>query len=274
MRKYAIRLLLVSGLALSIAQWIPTGICAGAPYPPFIQPDAAGNTPAREQKMWALAACAVLTKSNGDRLDLLGGSERTEEKIKSQIELLDKWWEIRNRDDLLNMLKWIEDGGHRKRFDDLAWHLANLSPAQIDDARTATGVDSEGRNKIDVVLKYYRQLGAKSITAWDYDRYILLCGWGYLVGYLSEDEAWQYIMPAARLLQKTFSSWEELSRNYLIGREFWSLQHTTRRYRLMQECYQALLSDPTSPWRTIPWDADLGGNAENASPTPKNPSLP
>lgn len=72
------------------------------------------------------------------------------------------------------------------------------------------------------MLKYKDEFGEKSIAAWDYDRYISLCGWGYIAGYLSEEEAWQRIMPAARLLQKTFESWIDLGKNHVVGREFWS----------------------------------------------------
>ncbi|NTW28513.1 MAG: DUF1266 domain-containing protein [Coriobacteriia bacterium] len=30
-------------------------------------------------------------------------------------------------------------------------------------------------------------------------------------------------MPAARLMQSTFSSWKDLGDNYIIGRSFWTM---------------------------------------------------
>ena len=77
--------------------------------------------------------------------------------------------------------------------------------------------------------EYYKKLGEKSLLGWDYGRYICLCRWGYLVGWLNEQEAWEKIMPAAELLQKSFSSWEDLGRNYLIGRLFWSYQYAVEK---------------------------------------------
>jgi hypothetical protein len=110
-----------------------------------------------------------------------------------------------------------------------------------------------------------------SISAWDYDRYVALCGWGYLAGYLSEDEAWQRIMPVARLLQKTFSSWEDLGRNHIVGREFWSWEQTQDRGSLTLQSYKKLLTDPSSPWVKLKWDLDLSPpkqSAINSKPTP------
>ena len=49
-------------------------------------------------------------------------------------------------------------------------------------------------HRIAVVEKYYTAMGSKSIYGWDYARYVALCGWGYLVGYLSEEEAWQHAL--------------------------------------------------------------------------------
>jgi hypothetical protein len=64
-------------------------------------------------------------------------------------------------------------------------------------------------------------------------------------------------MPAARLLQQTFDSWNALGRNYMIGREFWSLEETRRAGESMGKAFHRLRTRPDSPWRTIPWDLDL-----------------
>ena len=109
-----------------------------------------------------------------------------------------------------------------------------------------------------MVTREYERLGAKGLIGWDYARYVSLCRWGYVAGYLSEDEAWVRIMKAARLLQQTYGSWRELGENYLIGREFWSPAQTARNGQLYEATFQRLVSDPQSPWVRLPWRTPLG----------------
>jgi len=111
--------------------------------------------------------------------------------------------------------------------------------------------------EIKIAKRYYKELGEKSLLGWDYSRYICLCRWGYMVGYISEDEAWEKIMPVAKMLQKKFDSWEYLGRNYLIGRQFWSYKHTKESGYLFDDAYFRLLDMPSSPWNKYPWDMDL-----------------
>jgi hypothetical protein len=226
-------------------------------YPPFLFIDDAYSPPTQEQKLWALATCAILTESNCDRHDLLGGCKRQPAKTKVRQEILSEWWGVNNRKDLLKTLEWLENGGHRREFDKMAGILTSAKPAQIDELKRKYANVPEITNKIVIVLKYKDDFGPKSITAWDFSRYVSLCGWGYIAGYLNEDEAWRRIMPAARMLQKTFTSWEDLGKNHVVGREFWSLEQTKARGDLTRSCYAKLLISPSSPWSRIRWDLDL-----------------
>ena len=130
-----------------------------------------------------------------------------------------------------------------------------MEPEEFD--KLLTHADAENANSLRIARRYYRKLGEQSLVAWDYARYISLCREGYSVGYLSEDEAWQRIIYAARILQRTFGSWQELGENYLIGREFWSLAQTQKDGQAMRTIYSRLLSNSNSPWNRIPWALDL-----------------
>jgi len=215
--------------------------------------------PTEEQKQWALATCGVLTERNRGRHDLLGTCEKTEANAAKQQRLLKKWWDIENRRDLLDSLKWVQDGGHREGFEAMGARLTSLSPQELSALEAQTNNDPQQRNQIAIVFKHYRALGDKSLKGWDYSRYVALCGWGYVAGYLSEKEAWDRIMPMARLIQKTFDSWEELGRNYLIGRAYWSLAQTQKSGDLYRRAVKQLCSRPNSPWIKLPWNLDLGG---------------
>jgi hypothetical protein len=215
---------------------------------------------AEKQKQWALATCGVLTERNRGRHDLLGGCEKTEANAAKEQRLLEQWWGVENRRDLLDALRWVRDEGHRTSFEAMGARITSLSPQELNALAEQTKDDPEQRNQIAIVLKHYRALGDKGLKGWDYSRYVALCGWGYVAGYLSEKEAWDRIMPMARLIQETFDSWEELGRNYLIGRAYWSLAATQRSGKLYERAVERLCSNPNSPWVKLPWKVDLGKN--------------
>ena len=64
-------------------------------------------------------------------------------------------------------------------------------------------------------------------------------------------------MPAARLLQRHFTSWSDLGQNHPIGREFWSLSETQRSGDLYRATYQTLISYSGSPWNSVPVELEL-----------------
>ena len=221
-------------------------------YPPILVAEATYSPPSAEEQEWALAMCAILTQVNGERHDLLGGCGRTPENVQICNQGLSDWWGIESREDLLDTLTWIEQGGHRRGFDYIAYGLS--LPAGLDELHAQAGGDPELDNQIDMVRDYADRLGVKSISGWDYARYVFLCRRGYLGGYMSEEEAWQRIMPAARLMQANFSSWKDLGDNYLIGRRYWSVQETQNSGAAFQDAERQLLTDPQSPWVRLEWN--------------------
>ena len=213
-----------------------------------------------EQKGWALATSAVLWERNADRHDLLAGRELTEANRRDRQQLLERSWGVRNRDDLLSSLSWIHSGGSRRPFRELGEKVLAMSPARRRELEPARQERPVFDQQVLVVDVYYRRLGAKGLLGWDYARYVALCRWGYQSAYLTEDEAWGHIIPAARLLQATFSSWKELGENYLIGREFWSPEEHRQSGALLRKALHRLLTNPDSPWKRYPWDLNLVAN--------------
>ena len=64
-------------------------------------------------------------------------------------------------------------------------------------------------------------------------------------------------MPVAKMLQETFDSWEDLGRNYIIGRQFWSYKETKKGNYRYEDALQRLLDMQSSPWNKYSWDIDL-----------------
>jgi ankyrin repeat protein len=224
-------------------------------------------TPSRAQKNWAIAATAMLAIINHEGVDTLssGGS------VIGVRSLLQNSWDISNRDQLLNTLGWIDQGGHRQLFSALGARTVNLSP---DELRAAVSqLSSEDANSVMVAHRYYEKYTAQSLAGWDYARYISLCRWGVAAGYITEEEAWPRVMHAAQIIQQTFTSWSELGENYLIGREFWSLSQTKIDGQAMRAIYERLLRDPGSPWNRIPWDLPLEPSSSAIQKSPSTPSV-
>ena len=216
-----------------------------------------------DQKGWALGTCAVLTQVNRRSHSELGGRPPDEQAVIANKKLLADWWGVNSREDLLKMFTWLdEEGGHRKNFN----AIAAMSQAQVDALKARFAANPEAANQVAVAREYAPILGAKSLLGWDYERYVTLCGWGARAGYLTEDEAWSRIMPVARKLQQTFSSWDDLGQNYLIGRKFWSLARTEKSGAQYTEAVQWLETAPESPWKKYPWNLNLDAKPGVADP--------
>lgn len=211
--------------------------------------------PNDEQKFWALAATGILTEYNHERHDILEGVDRTEDNITKHENLLDYWWGIDSRDGLFFVLDWLEQVGHRKRFDEMGQYMNTITDKEFNEMIRKLPV--EDRSSWKIVKRHWASLGVKSLIGWDFCRYIHLCRRGYLLGYLSEREAWDLILPKARFLQAAFDTWAELGENYLVGRQFWSLERTEASGEFFRQAYERLINDPGSTWNTIPWNLNL-----------------
>ena len=206
---------------------------------------------------WALATTALIFAFNGNHLDTLTGVAAIPDSIENERKQLAEGWSIYSQADLLRTLDWLQLQGHRTGFNELGLRVSTLSDEQLAVKRSQLSDNTEAVNQLDVVRAHYQELGSKSILAWDLVRYISLCRWGVLAGYISEDYAWARIMPAAQQLQQTFNSWQDLQTNYLIGREYWSLKQTKKCGAKFQAIFKNLSEDPSSPWNRIPWNTPL-----------------
>lgn len=211
----------------------------------------------QNQKAWALATTAILMEVNDQRHDILGGKFESVETVDSLKRMLSNWWDINSRKDLIRALRWLGETGHRTDFDETGEMLYSLTPEEITTCMVNAQHDPETYHQLELVRDYYPRVGEKSLLAWDFSRYIALCRWGYLVGYITEEEAWEKIMPAARILRTHFSSWQEFGENYLLGREYWSYERTMANGKEYRQVFSRLLNDPASPWNVCPWNTDL-----------------
>jgi hypothetical protein len=226
-------------------------------------------------KVWALGCAAVLMERNYCRHDILATNPFTKAGVYGQRKSLDDWWGIRTKKDLLDALESLEKSGHRSSFDKMAAKVTPLTDEQFKALTDVYKDDMQTLQEMRVARRYAARLAGRSILGWDYSRYICLCRWGYTVGLLSEQEAWDKIMPIAQKLQQRFTSWEDLGCNYLIGRQFWSYKQTVENGALYEDAFQRLMDITSSPWNKYPWnmnldDANDANNANDSNETGKN----
>ena len=96
-------------------------------------------------------------------------------------------------------------------------------------------------------------------AGWDLCRATQLLGMMYLVGMLSRDELDQGFSRAGRVIQRSFTSWDQMVESYLAGFGAWVARtgrdaHSNVAFR--RGIYERLKAQSFSPY-SIPWDTDL-----------------
>ena len=212
----------------------------------------------RDQHARALAYGGILSAVNGESLDELALGPVTDEIRRANQAMLAEWWEVKSREDFLATLAWIENGGHRKEFRELRWRLESVPVEHLMREIFKDQKDIRGLGRRFVVAQVLRASRRKGldIAAWDFGRYINLCRWGYLSGYVTEQEAWARILPVARFLQSSFASWDEFADDYFLGRAFWSVDQAENTGDLHRKAYRDLIAQ--GKWTQESWSSSLG----------------
>ncbi|KAJ52368.1 hypothetical protein BD780_001197 [Clostridium tetanomorphum] len=213
----------------------------------------------KEQLHWGYAVGAILAEYNDQEIDLLGGSARDEESIEESREGLSEWWGIEDRDDLLDTIEELKNGLHNKIFMDIKNRIDHLNDEEFKEEMNSFP-NPEHKRDLEVIRKYSKEVGQVGILGWDLSRLISITGWGYISGYLDYNEANDIIMETARVVQRKFSSWEQIGKNYLIGYEYWSgdsPKDITGGLFMRNQIYKCLIKDSESPYNTLDWNLNL-----------------
>lgn len=212
------------------------------------------NSYTEEQKRWALAVNAIQARLQGFKFDKLGGGQRNEGMIAVDKMYLEDGWDVKNREEALAIIKWLKEEGHRAEYNKIASVVINLSDDLYPLVLKKYENNPKVAAKIRFVKEYYKEIGDKSIIAWDLCRVVNVAGMSYIAGYISENEAWNEVMAAAKILQQNFHSWEEMAQNFVLGSLFWG---GTDVYKVRVLVKNWLLTNQESPWLSLKWDLPL-----------------
>jgi hypothetical protein len=215
-----------------------------------------------EEQLWAIALTGIMTERNKSNYHTLNSSEMNERNKNMWLEVLKRDWGINNRDELLQTLDKMEHDGHANDLKYIQRIITEIVEEKesfyIIAVYNKYQLNSKQYNYLKFTVINWNVFNERSILAWDLGRNIALCRWGYDVGFLTEEEAWEKIMYYAKLIQPLYNSWEEYGYDYYMGRVFWASGFGEDMAYLLEtyQLYQKLMGE-SGYWHNLEWNIDL-----------------
>lgn len=193
------------------------------------------------------------------RLDLNWGPE-----IKADcIGILEEYWGVKSREQVLTTLENIRQTGHRTKFSVLKSFVppeGALNANALEKFKQVFSFDFSEEQNLQMDDEAYQKLASWmqrtnkyisecGILGWDVARFVHLVRLSFVSGYINDNEAWGEILKMAPLAEDKFKNWLEFSQSFLIGRTFWSGCEDPQ----VKLICERLLGHPASPWQFFSW---------------------
>lgn len=214
-------------------------------------------------KLWALACTASLFTNRHVGCNTLLGAAPSQDLIENNRAVLSMYWRITSKSELLATLKSLITEYDNKRWQQMR-KITN-EPEKLNAFQSRWEKSEDFDYAINLLKQHSDEYGDRGLTAWDYCRYLNVCRHGYAAQYLTEDEAWQLMLPMAAKIQSEFKSWNQLETEYLVGFSFWCHSRFARNEPAYMRKVYRLLHDPNSPWNKLQWNTPLGVKGDVAT---------
>jgi hypothetical protein len=130
------------------------------------------------------------------------------------------WWEVGDKDGLLEMIKSLQTGRHSIKFQKIYDAVKQVEGKSADAANVhVEGVDSDD---IQFVIDNYDAVSATGIKAWDYVRAANLVYYGQGLEWLTIEEGEQLLSDILSTVRGSYSDWNTYYHDFELGRRFWS----------------------------------------------------
>lgn len=207
--------------------------------------------------LWFNGTYAVLTELNGGDYKLIGGQKADQENKEAQIQSLEEWWGVTDRQSADESLEWVISEGHRILYADEMESLemegtSNFTYDELAEIFAEYFESEEEGENLARLYTYYINNKENGISAWDYSRALSLLGWYYLSGYYTKEEAMDKSLEVAQIIQEEFSSWDEFMESYFMGYEYWNNSSSDERRAI----YDNIKSREDSPYK-LDWNLTL-----------------
>lgn len=224
------------------------------------------SDPLPDTVLWFNATYAPLTYSNGWNWKLVGGLEPTEDNIETDRYLLMQSWSIYDQKTALEKADWLIEEGHRKTCRTYMEELRRMGLLDLEEKEFRKALlqseisDSDHLYRYRIAYKMYQDgLDADAMAAWDLCRANQLYAAFYICGYMTYEEAMDASLENSRILQKLYSSWDEMMEGYLLGYQFWQDDPDVREDSPTKErrrMYEMMLQTPDNPYK-LDWGMEL-----------------
>lgn len=87
--------------------------------------------------------------------------------------------------------------------------------------------------------------------AWDFGRIVFVARVCYTLGYITENQAWNYINKIVGLAKRKFNNWEDYATSYMLGRAMWS--GDDGEWETVAGFAADALDAKKSPWKKLKW---------------------
>ena len=249
MRKFlsiSVALLMVFVFGCANSQYINIEDAITAKRPPKI------NT---EQKKWLLGLSAVMMEVNKSSHYTLEAEPISEKATSTYKRVLEKWWGINDRYELIAAIKKLENNGHNEVYKKLTNILKSNPKENIESIYYKYNLSRKEVGYYWFLQNNYYASINTNIISWDLGRATSLVRWGYQVGYLTETEAWSVLFYFGSQIKAQYGSWKEYGTSYALGRMFWAsgFGKTEEYYKETKETLEALFSE-NGVWANLEWD--------------------
>lgn len=217
--------------------------------------------------LWFNATYAPLTQSNksfGTNWKLVGGMKASDYNAAFCRQGLIRDWNIEDAASALQTVEDLKEKGHREKCRQCLEALAEMGILEADEetffeALLASDIEENLSRYVIVYYMHKSGMDADDIAAWDLCRVNQLYADFYICGYMTYEEAMDASLENSLILQKMYSSWEDMVNSYMLGYQFWrgdlaltEDSPTQQRYK----CYLELLEMENGPY-TLDWNMDL-----------------
>ncbi|MDR2913004.1 MAG: DUF1266 domain-containing protein [Alistipes sp.] len=220
---------------------------------------------------WLNAMRAVYSAAQGNDFELFGGRSTEPEYLLTIKKTLYEYWGINNRQDLLVQLDRLFEGPTVALLYRLVHIILNFKTVEEAENYIETELDGYQKGQIwrflgnanEELCRRVKEIsdlyGAKSIWAWDLERYLVLCDRGYTLGWMTPEEAMERAVAGAQRLQQTYSGWDDAVGSYLHGYGFWfgeDLDDPKTEAHRRRAIFESLKKVHNSPYK-MRWDQEL-----------------
>lgn len=179
-----------------------------------VEMEANHTLPKEQQHLLAYGANLALYRSESPRiLQMKVDTETLKEGLSS-------YWNVSNSTEAVETIEWLLTAGHRENYDELLMLLKGGQSFTEEEVGKSQECYESARQVMGQKLSFtqadFDKVG--TIAAWDFDRAVNIARWSYVLGYLTEEQAWGYIERAADASSELFQTWKEYFISFAFGR--------------------------------------------------------